>query len=383
MTYVLLTRAKKNVGDFLIFDRAKKLIDKYKKKDFIVFKAWKPLDDHLKLINKCDAVIICGGPGVQSNFYPGIYPLTKNLEGISVPIILFGTGWYEFPGDDVTLKYFKFTPTSLRALQKISSESCFISCRDYLTKKILVKNGFTKILMTGCPSWYDLECINKPFNAPDEIKKIVFTPSQNAIYYGQSTKIMKMLKGMFRYEKLYCSFHRGWKSDGYTSKKEANRLAAIRSIAIKLGYEVVNAAYNLSNIEFYTECDLHIGYRLHGHIYFLSQRKPSFLLYEDGRGRGFSEAVGLLGIQAWESRLIGNSGREIMELLKTHTRANKLSVLVNVFQSLSIKPSKFAALEIRSYIENEIKSGFASFKGLAFVFRRHFDKMKRFLNSLP
>jgi hypothetical protein len=42
----------------------------------------------------------------------------------------------------------------------------------------------------------------------------------------------------------------------------------------------------------YKECDLHIGSRLHAHLYFLSQAKKSYLVSVDGRAGGFAEALG-------------------------------------------------------------------------------------------
>jgi hypothetical protein len=60
-----------------------------------------------------------------------------------------------------------------------------------------------------------------------------------------------------------------------------------------LRYRTVNAAYDLSKISFYRECDLQVGYRVHAQINFLSMRKPSLLLCEDGRGDGLSRTLGL------------------------------------------------------------------------------------------
>ena len=100
-------------------------------------------------------------------------------------------------------------------------------------------------------------------------------PTQTGIDPDHPSAFSSMLCGgpsvysLFPYEKLYCSFHGGLENDEHTSKKEASIRATIKSEAMNLGYEIVNAAYDLSNIEFYKECDLHVGYRLHGHIYFL------------------------------------------------------------------------------------------------------------------
>jgi hypothetical protein len=367
LTYTLLMRAKKNIGDFLIFDKAHKLLSFYKKsEEHVVYNAWEPLDDYIDAINDTKAVIICGGPGIKKNFYPGIYPLTKNIDDIKVPIILFGTGWSGLPGTDNDIKNYMFSDSSLNTLKKISSSFNYISCRDYNTVKLLSNNGFTNAIMTGGPAWYDLRYISKPFIIPKTIKKIVFTPAQNEIYYQQTVEIMEMLRTTFPNATLYCSFHRGLNADKYTSKEEAARLERMNKVGLRLGYDIVNAAYDLENIRFYEECDLHVGYRLHGHINFLSLRKPSFLLHEDSRGRGFSEAIGLPGIQAWEHGVLGNRSFIPEKIRKRMVRANIRA------------PNK-----LKNYLTEEVGNGFMSFKNLHEEFQKHFETMKRFILEIP
>jgi len=360
-------RAKKNIGDFLIFDKAHKLLSFYKKsEEQVVYNAWEPLDDYIDTINDTKAVIICGGPGIKKHFYPDIYPLTKNIDEINVPIIFFGTGWSGLPGTDNDIKNYRFSNASLNALKKISNSFNSISCRDYNTVKILSNNGFTNAIMTGGPAWYDLRHISKPFILPKTIEKIVFTPAQNEIYYQQTVEIMEMLRTTFPNATLYCSFHRGLNVDKYTSEKEAARLERINKVGLRLGYDIVNAAYDLENIRFYEECDLHVGYRLHGHINFLSLRKPSFLLHEDSRGRGFSEAVGLLGIQAWEQGILGNRSLIPEKIRKRMVRANN-----------------YAPKILKNYLTEEVENDFVSFKNLHEKFQKHFKTMKRFILEIP
>ena len=70
------------------------------------------------------------------------------------------------------------------------------------------------------------------------------------------------------------------------------------SLAWEVG-EVRDVSYELDRIAFYDESDIHIGYRVHGHLRFLAARKPSVLLEEDGRGGGFTQVLGAPATQAW------------------------------------------------------------------------------------
>lgn len=282
--YVLLVGAMKNFGDFLIVDRAKKLLRKHKPwVELIELPRWEPIDSHLEEVNSAKALILCGGPAYQPNFYPKIYPLTKDLDSIKVPIIPFGLGWYSFPGDDISWKQFSFTRSSLtrsslKLLRKIHNNCAFTSCRDYLTKRILAKYGFKNVLMTRDPAWYDVKFMKKRFEPPQKTEKIAFSLPQRRIYYSQSLTVAKALKQLFPKAKLICTFHRGFEADQYTSIREALSLQKLKTALEGLCDEIVNIAYDLSkDIEIYRDCDLHVGYRLHGHIFFLSQRKPSFL----------------------------------------------------------------------------------------------------------
>jgi hypothetical protein len=42
----------------------------------------------------------------------------------------------------------------------------------------------------------------------------------------------------------------------------------------------------------YQETSVHIGSRLHAHLYFLSQNKSTYLFAVDGRAEGFAESLG-------------------------------------------------------------------------------------------
>ncbi len=373
--YIVLTGAKKNVGDFLITERCCQLLKKHRPEHKLFpLPHWESLEEYIDIVNESSAIIINGGPGFQPHFYPGIYKLMPDLEDIKVPIIPMGLGWKGFPGDYLTLKNYKFSQRSMKALNSISDEVEFISCRDYLTKEVLKRNGVNNVLMTGCPVWYDLESIGKRVERPREIKKLVFTPAQDGIYRDQTIKILYLLVNLFPDSELYCSFHRGLKADEFTTKADENNTMVIKRKADELGYNVVDASYDLDKIKFYDECDLHVGYRVHAHLYFLSKRKPSILLHEDGRGRGVSESLNLRGIDAFE--------RTSMGYLVDRLNYPKVSgALREVFGI--VRPNRYAIEILEDYINEELTNNFARFSGLDKVIDAHYDVMKNFIKNLP
>jgi len=354
--YIVLTGAKKNLGDYLITERCKKLLRKHKPKhELLQLPGWESLAKYIKEVNESSAIIIMGGPGYQPRMYPKVYKLMDNLDDIKVPIIPMGLGWKGIPGDYKTLVNYEFTLESKRLLNRMSEQIAHLSCRDYMSSESLSLNGIDNALMTGCPVWYDLDSIGKEIKVSQPIRRVVYTPAQRPMYRKQSIEILKMLKKLFPEAELICSFHRGIEEkDKFTNNKDGKNNLKIAESARGLGWKIVDVSSDLKKIEFYDDCDLHVGYRVHGHLYFISKRKPSFLLHEDGRGRGVSESINLMGIDAF--------GRSAVK---------------------KFKPDNYAVLKLQHYIQEELANNFKRFHGVSHVIDAHYEVMKKFIASIP
>jgi Polysaccharide pyruvyl transferase len=371
--YIVLTGAKKNVGDFLIRDRSLKLLKHLKPNEvFNEYNSWEELDDRINEINSSKGLIICGGPGYKQDMYPNVYPLVKNLDNIKVPIYIFGAGWYGISGDESVLRNYKFTEDALKFLQK-ASEKGGLSCRDYYTKRVLNNNGIQNVKMTGCPVMYNLDYLNREFKFPKQIKEIVFTTPQDPIYANQCINLMKSLKSAFPNVKLYASFHRGTGREKDTGYLEGIHLENMREAAEKLGYEIVDAAYDLSKISFYSDTDLHIGYRVHAHLYFLSERKPSILINEDGRGRGFCDLLNHYGVNAYKSESLAN--------YSTFIQNRYLKKVINKTIGYT-RAKEDISYEVISYVKEEIENGFIRFQGIDKLIDKYYKNMEVFINSI-
>ena len=374
--YALLYSALKNMGDFLIYERTKDLLRKHKgMQDYVeIHGRQESLDTHLDRVNATKAVIICGGPGIVWNMYPGKYPLATNLDDIKVPIIIMGAGWYGVPGDDATLAQYDFNASTMRLFQRATADGRMIGVRDRLTERALTNNGIANVRMIGCPSWYDLDYLDSEFRAPDPVKTVVFTPPAKRLFCDQSVEVMGMLRRLFPDARLLCSFHRGLTLDDQTPEREARWLGELAQRASDLGYEVVDASYGLESVQFYDDCDLHVGYRVHGHLYFLAKRKPSFLIQEDGRGRGVSEALGLPDVQGWERTSFGR--------IAARVKAPKFSYILEK-RSIDMRVRQEAVDQLERDIRKELGSGYISFQSLPQTFRQHYSTMVQFLESIP
>lgn len=372
--YTLLTGAKKNLGDFLIVHKCKELLTNHTgSNDFLELKRWEPLEPNLEKINKTKAVIICGGPGYASHFYPNIFPLTKKLTDIKVPIIPFGLGWCGQP-----MNYperFRFTGKSLKALRFIHDSCSMSSCRDVITKNILNRYGFKNVIMTGCPVWYDLQSLGKGFTPPSLVCKVALSFAQNPIYYQLNIKLLKGIANLYSQCKqkveLIAVFHRGIQQDKHTNQQDASYLQKLIKFCENYGYRVLDASYDVSKGDIYKECDVHIGFRVHAHLYCLSMRKPSFLLWEDGRGKGASESLGTRDFSAVQKWYPFHLHKLITELLFQFRVHNPL-----VINSKSID-------NIINYLNEQQNNSFSAFKDIGKIIDNHFKIMQSFLSTLP
>ncbi len=330
----ILTGAQKNVGDYLIGSRSRKLLRKFVDRDIVNLDRFENQDKNIDLINKSRAVFLCGGPAYAKNIYPGIYPLVSNIDSIKVPIIPFGLGWSGRPFGQP--EQFKFDHSSKVFLDKVHAKIEFSSCRDEVTHAVLKQQGYNNVKMTGCPVWYDLDSIGKELNA-ECFERIVFTTPAAPSLIKQNHVLMRELKKQFPKAEVVCSFHRGILPDRYTSIRYGAAYASMALGAKLLGFKVIDTAYGLEKLSFYKGFDLHVGYRVHAHLDFLSRRKPSVLINEDGRGLGMVRSLKLPELNYNDPDLVGK--------YKTVLENYKESNIEDLSASISIIESKFNVMK--------------------------------------
>jgi hypothetical protein len=257
---LVLHGAKKNVGDFLIHDRGRKLLEHVlPDKEFLSLPRWEPLK--AEQLASAEGIVLCGGPGLASNFYPGVFPLVDNLGDLDIPILPLALGWSgrpaDRPGD------FTFDAPSLDALRVIHERVGWSSTRDDLTQEIMVRSGFANATRTGCVAWYHVPHLGVPLRAPSSINRFVVTPPAAPRFARETIGLMRQLRRRYPKAERYCVFHRGLQADQYTPRKHSLVARVTAAAATALGYKVVDASYDLQKIDFYGDVDLHVGYRVH------------------------------------------------------------------------------------------------------------------------
>ena len=321
MKIALMGGAYVNAGDFLIEKRSRELLEYNLNCDVDVFKRNLAYDDKIEMLNSYDAIVFAGGPVFQ-NIYPEKMPFVKNLEEIKVPIVILGGGW---KGRNI------FTDTIYKNYQLSSEMMKFIShieqngkigCRDWHTVRMLGAKGITNVEMTGCPVWYDVTKISdlqlKPKYNEVDIKDtdITIGISDPAMSWNRKRlfELMHLLRENYPNAKLKVFFHRGISAE---NKKE---IELLRQSDERISY--VDMSGSCDMFEEYNECFMHIGFRVHAHIYNLSQGNLSVLINEDARGNGVNQALGIedinCGQRSWKNKFMNEDVFEkvIMDYLQ-------------------------------------------------------------------
>lgn len=364
MYTILTTKKSGNVGDQLIVESAKSLIRHIKGNvDFLEFFREDDLTENVDKINETKAVIMPHFGLRDPDMHPRTYHLTKDLKQIKVPLIPIGIGWKGFPGDAETLRTLKYSENTNKFLNYISSQVDVLLCREYYTCQILANHGITNTVMGGDCAWYNIKNIGMEMKKPESIEKLVFTTPYLPIYLEQAKKMINMLAKLFPKATKYCSFHAGL--DVISTDKE------LAEYAKKCNFQIKDVSNDTKKIEFYQDCDLHVGYRCHGHIAFLQNRIPSVLLNEDGRGVGFSYTFGVGGFDAFR--------RKPNSIFKTIGNVSGRSLI-----SKQIEADPVVDKKILQFLEEELKSGFRRFVGLPKFIDETYEKtMKPFIESIP
>lgn len=371
-----------NVGDKLLEEQVKKLIERETGVDEFntVFRS-EDFSSRINKLNESDAIILPAF-ALREPIHPDTYRLTEDIDSIKTPIIPLAANWSGYPGDKVQNENRKYSAETVKFIEKLDNQDSLshLTTRDVYTKNILQRHGFKDAELVGDLGWYHEDYLGREMRTPEEINDIVITTPHHSHYIPQAAKLMDMLDEEFSDAKITVSFH--------SSLSESDR--ELRQMAEDRGFEIVLASHDTENIEFYDECDLHVGYRLHGHISFLRRRLPSVLIGEDGRGNGFNNTSHVGGFRATKRRLNPSKANLVRKFSNSLPGIGVRKVLEgkkyarNPYQQ-AIAPADMNVPEkIRDFLRKEIRNDFKSYERIPELFDQTYENsMKPFLKSLP
>jgi hypothetical protein len=387
--YVLLTTCpsygSRNVGDKLIEQRTKEIIDREKgPQDYLTLFREEPLDDRLDEINASRAILMPAFPIRDTPIYPGVYRLVKDLSRIRVPMIPIGANWNTYPGDAQSRRDVQYSAETVSFLRLVAGQVDRVACREHHVCDILHKHGIKNTVMTGDPAWYHIPSLGKPLQRPAEIRRLAFSPPLSPFYADQAESLMTMLAERFPSAQRLCAMHLDDADTSPTANSENSAALSpevtaknrrIRNRAKELGFQVLQMGGKLEMLSEYDTCDLHVGYECHAHLYFFSHRIPSVLIAEDARGVGFNDTLGVGGFSGFVRAQTAASGGR-----KKHT-----SGYCTTLSELALAPPRIDLhLAIRDFLDEELSTGFRRYLGLpAYLDETYNQVMRPFIRALP
>jgi exopolysaccharide biosynthesis predicted pyruvyltransferase EpsI len=378
--YVVLTGGKKNAGDHLIKYKALRLFKAIRPdREVVALDPWKPLStEDLQLINESKALILTGGPALQGNMYPGVYPLVDDLDQIKVPILTMGIGYKEESGHWHNTAQYPLSASSIKLLKRIETSGYKSSVRDYHTLNALLHKGFKSFVMSGCPALYEVDQIKQSIKASKSFQNIAFSLGvsfiQSDSMRDQMRSLMLAIKHEYSSSKFVVYFHHTIDLNQPKQEEMVNWLKQNN-----ISFEDISATEKMM-VETYQSCDIHIGYRVHAHIHASSMGVPSILINEDSRGKGFYTVMGGLVIDGYYSLPRFNRPA-------ASTFYKMLGAVKKISDKLGLIPGLEAyehlSKDVLFMMKYELEAGHPRTKVVRSNIDIHFEEMKKFLLQLP
>ena len=283
-----------NLGDGFILNAIERLIGPIHKK-YIFTSRTTPTVGQWLTINHAPFTILAGANQLHDRYtpWPGLTP--NQLASATIRFVPFGIGIHGDPSLNNGLA--SVTKELLRLIHEritYSSWRCPHTV-DFLSKELPeLKNQF---LMTGCPVTYDTPLLsNKPFSTKTD--HIAVTVTERGDFWERETATLDYAARKFPHSKRHLVLQQNFHPENWHSRwtqlwkpMDATPAKALRAYAAQLGFKVIAPSSVEQALALYRQMDLHIGSRLHAHLYCISQARRSFLIPIDGRSIGIAESL--------------------------------------------------------------------------------------------
>jgi hypothetical protein len=217
-------------------------------------------------INSTKALIVCG-----TNLYGPNFKLNFSMNDVKIPVIPISVGWTGIGNR----KNFSFTAEAKRLLQEIHERIPASSVRCLHSKQLLdTVLPEDKTIHTGCAVSYFDYIFGK--NETPEEKILVISITNRGDQASSEMQRLKDIHDTFKGKyKIYISLNQNLGNHNILKQ-----------------YGTIISSNNIHDyFSIYDKAEMHIGSRLHTHLYFLARKKKSYLLTFDGRQEGFAHSL--------------------------------------------------------------------------------------------
>lgn len=333
-------KGSKNIGDYLITNSTElaiqALVGCCQFERFFRADTWDRVDQGLSAV---DHIVIACMAIREQGMFTRIYPYAEQLIGLSIPYSVLSAGT-ELAQVGRDCYAWRGSIQERRLLEKFLEGASGVSSRGLLTHRFLALLGIDSPFL-GDIAFYDPRYLERKFTAVRSIRKIAISdPHYWLRYYRPMMGLMAGLQTMFPEAKIEFLLH---------GKSGIRRQLDRTGIAYRPIYEQPS-----DGLDVYDEFDLHVGFRVHGHVSALKRCKPSYLLEQDGRGADYGSSIPVncsvpffQSAAPWRQRMI----KTVEYLRLQRSLSHNASLPGSIFRVLAM-------------IDEHRKDGFQNFLGL-------------------
>lgn len=282
--------------------------------------------DMQHLVEECDCFLFAC-LAVRKNLLNS-YPFLDKLLQTKAPVAAISTGTSLNKGGP-RMFHDAVTDEDLELLRRFNEQAIVFTTRGSLTQSFCKHFGLSKAYFTGDVAFVDERFNERKFPTEAAIRRVLISDPHYATRYTETFKtLVGSLSKLFPNAALQLALH--------------GSNEPVTEMATELGLNSINLYESPdSGLEVYDECDLHVGFRVHGHVSALHRRKPSYLLEQDGRGIDYGATLTrrtTVPCYAWSYPIKGGER-------KWNESLGSIDLVV-------------------SMIESDLMNGFARFRGL-------------------
>ena len=329
----------KNIGDDLITNCLTKIIQDLCEADIqVIWRAdsWDEVKD--KVLDSHHVFFAC--LAIRPKMHETEYPYMEKiiLSGVPFSVIAAGTSLSMTREDDF---FGGFSKDTLSLLSRANKAAAVFTTRGWGTQEFCQRHGLNNAVFNGDVAFYDKKNKGRCFEKGKEIEKIIISDPHMADVYLPSLNLLHdNISSLFPHADLSIAQH------------GVNDIIA--GFCKEKGVECLELYKDRENgLSVYENIDLHVGYRVHGHVCALKNRTYSYLLEQDGRGFDY-------GITLDKKLSIPNYAFS----KPLHTIKNSAKLLLG--KPLTQEPiaSKKAADKMSALLKKDLSDGFSKFVGL-------------------
>ena len=264
-----------NAGDHLILTSLVELLDEHFD-DPEICTVWRAdnWENVSEVVRDSDHVFFAC-LAIRENMLDEVYPYLDKILDSSIPISVISAGTDLPVHKDINI-YSTFPDEDIKILKRTASRAAVFSTRGALTQYFCKQVGLKGAKLDGDVAFYDSRFDRRKFHQDLEVDNIAISDPHYPTYYlPQLDILIDGLENIFSQADIRVVLH------GINS--------VVKDFCTKKGIKCVEAYKRKSEgLDVYDDFDLHVGFRVHGHVSALKRRKYSYLLEQDGRGADYA-----------------------------------------------------------------------------------------------